>query len=254
MPAQTKIALVTGGSRGLGKDMAIRIAEKGIDVLLTYRTNEEEAKDTVAEIEKLGQKAVALPLDLKELSTLGDFIKRVTTALQTTWNTTSFDFLVNNAGMGATIPFEEVTEAVFDEFLNVHFKGVYFLTQKCVPLLNQGGRIINISTGTTRFTNPGYSVYASMKGAIEVFTKYLAKELGPKGIGANVVAPGPIETDFNKAAIRNNPQMKERLSSLTPLGRVGTAEDVGGVVAFLCTDEARWINGQRVEVSGGINI
>ena len=155
--------------------------------------------------------------------------------------------------MGATVPFTEVTEELFTDFLNVHFKGVFFLTQKLVPQINEGGRIINISTGTTRFSNPGYSVYASMKGAIEVFTKYLAKELGPKGIGANVVAPGPVETDFNNAAIRSNPQMKERLSSLSPLGRVGKAEDIGGVVAFLCTGEASWINGQRIEISGGIN-
>lgn len=156
--------------------------------------------------------------------------------------------------MGATVPFEKVTEELFTEFLNVHFKGIYFLTQKFVPLLNSGGRIINISTGTTRFSNPGYSVYASMKGAIEVFTKYLAKELGPKGIGANVVAPGPVETDFNNAAIRSNPQMKNILGSLSPLGRVGNANDIGPVVAFLCTDDARWINGQRIEVSGGINV
>jgi NAD(P)-dependent dehydrogenase (short-subunit alcohol dehydrogenase family) len=251
---QTKIALVTGGSRGLGKDMALSIAEKGVDVLLTYRNNEADASDTVARIQALGRKAAALHLDMSDLSTLDPFIRQVTGVLQSTWNTTTFDYLVNNAGMGATIPFEQVTEAVFDEFLNVHFKGVYFLTQKCVPLLNSGGRIINISTGTTRFSNPGYSVYASMKGAIEVFTKYLAKELGAKGIGANVVAPGPIETDFNNAAIRSNPQMKERLSSLSPLGRVGNANDIGGVVAFLCTDEARWVNGQRIEVSGGINV
>lgn len=190
---------------------------------------------------------------MSQFQSLGTFVEELQTVLQNNWNTSQPDFLINNAGMGATIPFTEVTEALFDEFLNVHFKGVYFLTQKLVPHLNQGGGIINISTGTTRFTNPGYSVYASMKGAIEVFTKYLAKELGPKGIRANVVAPGPIETDFNSAAIRNNPQMKERLSSLSPLERVGTAEDIGGVVAFLCTDEARWINGQRIEVSGGIN-
>ena len=155
--------------------------------------------------------------------------------------------------MGATVPFEQVTEELFDNFLNVHFKGVYFLTQKLVSHINQGGRIINISTGTTRFSNPGYSVYASMKGAVEVFTKYLAKELGAKGISANVVAPGPIETDFNNAGIRNNPQMKSALSSLSPLGRVGNANDIGPVVAFLCTEEASWINGQRIEVSGGIN-
>ena len=252
MPS-AKIALVTGGSRGLGKDMAIRIAQKGIDVIVTYRTSEAEASDTVAHIQKLGQKSAALHLDLSDFSSLGNFMAQFTGVLQSLWNTASFDFLVNNAGMGATIPFEQVTEEVFDDFFNVHFKGVYFLTQKCVPLMNSGGRIINISTGTTRFSNPGYSVYASMKGAIEVFTKYLAKELGAKGLGANVVAPGPVETDFNNAAIRSNPQMRERLSSLSPLGRVGNADDIGGVVAFLCTDEARWINGQRIEVSGGIN-
>jgi NAD(P)-dependent dehydrogenase (short-subunit alcohol dehydrogenase family) len=253
MAALIKVALVTGGSRGLGRDMALSLAAKGIDVILTYRTNKAEAEDAVKQIESTGRKAAALPLDMSQFHSLSTFVEELLTVLQANWNTTQLDFLINNAGMGATVPFTDVTEALFDEFLNVHFKGVYFLTQKLTPHLNQGGCVINISTGTTRFTNPGYSVYASMKGAIEVFTKYLAKELGPKGIRANVVAPGPIETDFNSAAIRSNPQMKERLSSLTPLGRVGTAEDIGGVVAFLCTDEARWINGQRIEVSGGIN-
>ena len=251
---ETKIALVTGASRGLGKDMAISIAKKGIDVILTYRANESEANNTVREIESFGQKAVALRLDMSEFNSLDNFVKEVLKKLQSVWSTTNFDFLVNNAGMGATVPFHEVTESLFDEFLNVHFKGIYFLTQKFLPHINSGGRIINISSGTTRFANPGYSVYASMKGAIEVFTKYLAKELGSRGIGANVVAPGPIETDFNNAAIRNNPQMKNVLSSLSPLGRVGMPQDVGSVVAFLCTDEARWINGQRIEVSGGINV
>jgi NAD(P)-dependent dehydrogenase (short-subunit alcohol dehydrogenase family) len=250
----TKIALVTGGSRGLGKEMAISLAKKGIDVIITYRTKEAEAKDVVAEIESLEQKGASLYLDMGDFSSLDSFIGNLLKTLQTKWNTASFDFLINNAGMGATVPFEQVTEELFDEFLNVHFKGIYFLIQRCLPNINPGGCIINISTGTTRFTNPGYSVYASMKGAIEVFTKYLAKELGSKNIRANIVAPGPVETDFNKAAIRSNPQMKERLSSLTPLGRVGRAEDIGGVVSFLCTDESYWINGQRIEVSGGINI
>jgi len=250
----SKIALVTGGSRGLGKEMAISLAKKGIDVIITYRSKEAEAKDVVIEMEGLGQRATALHLDMSDFSSLDPFIGNLLNALQAKWNTASFDFLINNAGMGATVPFEQVTEELFDEFLNVHFKGIYFLIQRCLPNINPGGCIINISTGTTRFTNPGYSVYASMKGAIEVFTKYLAKELGPKNIRANIVAPGPVETDFNKAAIRNNPQMKERLSSLSPLGRVGRAEDIGGVVAFLCTDESYWINGQRIEVSGGINI
>ena len=250
----TKIALVTGGSRGLGKEMAISLAKKGIDVIITYRSKEAEAKEIVNEIESMGQKAAELYLDMSDFSSLDSFIGNLIQTLQTKWNTASVDFFINNAGMGATVPFEQVTEQLFDEFLNVHFKGIYFLIQRCLPNINPCGCIINISTGTTRFTNPGYSVYASMKGAIEVFTKYLAKELGPKNIRANIVAPGPVETDFNKAAIRNNPQMKERLSSLSPLGRVGRAEDIGGVVAFLCTDEAYWINGQRIEVSGGINI
>lgn len=254
MSTQPKIAIVTGGSRGLGKDMALALAKKEIDVILTYRSKEKEALETVASIEAMGRKAAAIQLNMSEFSSLDNFIKQMAEILQQKWQATSFDFLINNAGMGATVPFEQVTEELFDEFLNVHFKGIYFLTQKLVPHINSGGRIINISTGTTRFTNPGYSVYASMKGAIEVFTKYLAKELGAKNVAANVVAPGPVETDFNSAVIRSNPQMKERLSSLSPLGRVGNANDIGGVVAFLCTEEAGWINGQRIEVSGGINI
>jgi NAD(P)-dependent dehydrogenase (short-subunit alcohol dehydrogenase family) len=253
MSAAQKIALVTGGSRGLGKEMALSLARKGIDVIITYRANEEEASNVAASIQQLDRKTAVLHLDMSRLQDLDQFINTLKGTLQTVWQSNSFDFLINNAGMGATVPFEQVTEDLFDEFMNVHFKGVYFLTQKCIPFLNQGGRIINISSGTTRFSNPGYSVYASMKGAIEVFTRYLAKELGTKGIAANVVAPGPIETDFNNAAIRNNPNMKGMLSSLTPLGRVGTSEDIGGVVAFLCSEEGRWINGQRIEVSGGIN-
>lgn len=234
--------------------MAISLAEKGIDVILTYRYNEVEAGETVKAIEALGRKAAALPLDMTDFHSLDGFVQQVTATLQSVWQTDHFDCLINNAGMGATVPFEQVTEALFNDFMNVHYKGVYFLTQKCVPYMNRGGRIINISSGTTRFTNPGYSVYSSMKGAVEVLTRYMARELGPKGITANIVAPGPIETDFNNAAIRNNPQIKERLSSLSPLGRVGNAEDIGPVVAFLCTDEAAWINGQRIEVSGGINV
>jgi NAD(P)-dependent dehydrogenase (short-subunit alcohol dehydrogenase family) len=253
MTASTKIALVTGGSRGLGKDMAISIAKKGIDVIITYRSKETEALEVVKQIEDMGQKAIALHLDMSLFSSLDTFVNTVKETLKIKWNTTSFDFLINNAGMGATVPFMDVTEELFTDFLNVHFKGIYFLTQKCVPILNTGGRIINISTGTTRFSNPGYSVYASMKGAIEVFTKYLAKELGAKGIGANVVAPGPVETDFNNAFIRSNPQVKAMMGTLSPLGRVGAADDIGSVVAFLCTEDAKWINGQRIEVSGGIN-
>jgi NAD(P)-dependent dehydrogenase (short-subunit alcohol dehydrogenase family) len=248
----TKIALVTGGSRGLGKDMSIHIAKKGIDVILTYRERAQAAQETVKAVEDTGRKAAAQHLDMNDIRSLDGFIGRVRDLLRNKWNTDKFDFLINNAGMGATVPFEKATEEQFDEFLNVHYKGVYFLTQKSIPLMNAGGRIINISTGTTRYSNPGYSLYAPMKGAVEILTKYLAKELGEKGILANVVAPGPVETDFNNAAIRSNPEVKTRLASLSPLGRVGNpVDDIGPVVAWLCTDEARWINGQRIEASGG---
>ncbi len=251
---KNKIALVTGASRGLGKDMALSLARKGTDVMITYRNKQEEAQTVVQAIEALGRKAVALPLDMSTITHLDIFAEVVVAQLKSTWNATGFDFLVNNAGMGATVPFEKVSEELFNEFLNVHYKGVFFLTQKLLPHLNAGGAIINISSGTTRFANPGYSVYASMKGAMEVLTKYWAKELGAKGIRCNIVAPGPVETDFNNAAIRNNPQLKERLAFLSPLNRVGSADDIGGVVSFLCSDEAKWINGQRIEVSGGINV
>lgn len=249
-----KIALVTGGSRGLGKDMAISLGRKGIDVVITFNNNEALALETVKEVESMGVKAAALSLNLSDFASLDAFVQSFTEILKTQFQATHFDYLINNAGMGKTVPFMEVTEALFDDFMNVHYKGVYFLTQKLVPLMNNNGSIINISSGTTRFSNPGYSVYASMKGAIEVLTKYLAKELGAKGIRANVVAPGPIETDFNNGAIKSNPQLKNILGSMTPLGRVGNADDIGGVIAFLCSDEAKWINGQRIEVSGGINV
>jgi len=249
-----KIVLVTGGSRGLGKDMAVQLAKKGMDLIITYRGNKKGAEDTVQQVKGYGGKAVALSLDMSDLSSLDAFVSEINGTLQKEWNGNKLFGLVNNAGIGGNFPFGNVTGQVFDEFLNIHFKGIYFLTQKLLPSFEDGGGIVNISTGTTRFVNPGYSVYASMKGAIEVFTKYLAKELGPRGIRCNVVAPGPIETDFNSATIRNNPELKSRLSSLTPLGRVGNAEDIGGVVAFLFTEEARWVNGQRIEVSGGINV
>ena len=197
---ETKIALVTGGSRGLGKDMAISLAKKGIDVVLTYNTGKEEAEKVESDIKALGQKAVALQFDVSDIPSLDNFIVRLSFALKEVWDTDKFDFLINNAGIGATVPFMEVTEELFDQFLNIHFKGVYFLTQKSMPYLNNNGGIVFISTGTTRFSLPGYSVYASMKGAVEVLTKYVAKEFGPLGIRANIVAPGAIETDFNNAS------------------------------------------------------
>lgn len=252
MERTNKIALVTGGSRGLGKDMALRLAEKDHDVIITYQSRKEAADAVIAEMEAMGSKAIALQLDMARFQTLDEFVTRLTASLGEKWGSTHFDFLVHNAGMGATIPFEQVTEADFDYFLNVHFKSVYFLTQKLLPLLQNGGRIINISSGSTRISVPGYSVYASMKGAIETLTQYLAKDLGSRGITVNVVAPGPIETDFNNAAIRSNPERKAAMAKTIALGRVGNAEDIGGIIAFLCSEDSGWITGQRIEASGGL--
>lgn len=251
---KSPIALVTGGSRGLGRDMALALARSGNDVIITYQSNRDKAADVVNEIESLGRQAAMLAFDAAVPAALDTFINDVLTVLKTRWNTDRFDFLINNAGVGATIPLAQVTEEAFDRLVNIHYKSVYFLTQKSLPHMNDHGAVIFISSGTTRFCVPGYSVYSSLKGAIEVVTRYVAKEFGSRGIRSNVVAPGPIETDFNQAAIRNNPQMKANLSTATALGRVGNADDVGSVVAFLCSPEARWINGQRIEVSGGINL
>jgi NAD(P)-dependent dehydrogenase (short-subunit alcohol dehydrogenase family) len=249
----TKIALVTGASRGLGKDMAVSLAKKGIDVIVTYKTKPEEAKNTVRQVQALGRNAVALYFDAADINSLDFFVTGLQGQLKTL-GSEKIDFLINNAGVGATLPIANVSEDDFDMLMNVHYKSVYFLTQRLLPLMKNGGSIVNISSGTTRFCVPGYSVYSSMKSAVETFTKYIAKEYGTRGIRANVVAPGPIETDFNNAAIRSNPQMKDFLSGITALGRVGNADDVGSVVAFLCTDGAKWINGQRIEVAGGINL
>ena len=250
---KNKIAIVTGSSRGLGKDMALSLAKKNIDVIVTYNTNAAMALETVKEMEALGAKGAIAHLNMSDFNSLDTFVENISNILSKELNATHFDFLINNAGMGKTVPFVDVTEDVFDDFLNVHFKSIYFLTQKLLKQMNDGGSIINISSGTTRFSNPGYSVYASMKGAMEILTKYLAKELGTRGIRSNIVAPGPVETDFNNAAIRNNPQFKTMLGNMSPLGRVGAADDLGGVIAFLCSDDAKWVNGQRIEVSGGIN-
>ncbi|KAA9041822.1 SDR family oxidoreductase [Ginsengibacter hankyongi] len=249
---KNKIALVTGGSRGLGKDMAIRLANHGHDLIITYNSNKESAEEVVNQIKNIGQKGTALQYDSADFKSLDHFIKQVKETLNSFFETSTFDFMVNNAGVGATIPFEQATENDFDRFMNIHFKSVYFLTQQLLPIINNNGRIINLSSGSTRVGVPGYSIYASMKGAIETFTKYLAKDVGKKGITANVVAPGPIETDFNNAAIRNSPERKVMIASQAALGRVGQANDIGGVVAFLCSEDAKWISGQRIEVSGGM--
>ncbi|WP_397601326.1 SDR family NAD(P)-dependent oxidoreductase [Silvanigrella sp.] len=232
----------------------MRLAHANTDLIITYRDQEEKAVTVAQEAESCGVKARTMMLNMNNFKSITPFVDSLKTLLKSEWKQDNIDFLINNAGMGATVPMEKVTEEIFDEFMNVHFKSVYFLTQHILNFMNSDGRVINLSSGTTRFSNPGYSVYASMKGAIEVLTKYIAKEYGVKGIRANVVAPGPVETDFNNGVIRNNPQIKGLLSSFSPLGRVGEAQDIGGVVAFLCSDAGSWINGQRIEVSGGINV
>jgi NAD(P)-dependent dehydrogenase (short-subunit alcohol dehydrogenase family) len=254
MEKNSKIALVTGGSRGLGKDMALRLAEKGIDVVLTYNSQEAEARSVVAAIEKTGQKAATLQFDAGNLAGFDGFITGLTQILKKDFNTDRFDFLINNAGIGVHASFAETTEAQFDQLMNIHFKGPFFLTQKLLPHLNDGGRVINLSSGLARFSTPGYAAYAAMKGAMETLTKYQAKELGSRGIAVNIVAPGAIATDFGGGMVRDNAQVNQFIAGVTALGRVGLAEDIGGVVAFLCTEDARWINAQRLEISGGMNL
>ncbi|MCB0585587.1 MAG: SDR family oxidoreductase [Phaeodactylibacter sp.] len=249
---ENKIALITGGSRGLGKNAALRLAEKGADIILTYRTGETEAKAVVSEIEQMGRKAAALYLDVAEVPTFDGFLEQVAGQLKEKWGRSTFDFLINNAGHGAHGMIGQTSEETFGQLFNVQFKGAYFLTQKALPLIADGGRIVNLSTGLTRFAMPGYSAYAAMKGAMEIVTKYLAKELGSRGITANLVAPGAIDNDFNKQAFDAYPQVKEVIASNTALGRVGVSEDIGGVVAFLCSEDARWVNAQRIEASGGM--
>ena len=248
----TPIALVTGGSRGLGRDMALKLARQGTDVILTYRSARAEAQDVVAQIDKLGRRAIAMQLDVGKSAGFDKFAAEVRGALKQHWQREKFDYLVNNAGIGIGASLAETTEAQFDELANIHLKGVFFLTQKLLPLIADGGRIVNISTGLTRFALPGYAAYAAMKGAVEVLTKYMAKELGPRGIAVNVVAPGAIETDFRDGAVRDNPQVKAFIASQTALGRVGLPDDIGGVVASLLAPANAWINAQRIEASGGM--
>lgn len=251
MSTKTKIALVTGGSRGLGKNMAIALAKKGIDVILTYNSNKEAADDVVKQIEALGQKAKAFQLDTSNINLFDGFIEEVKAYLTATYSQPNFDFLINNAGTALYAPVTDVTEKQMDDIFNIHFKGVFFLTQKALPFINNDGSIINISSGLSRIIYPGSSVYGSIKSAVETLTKYLAKELGSRKIRVNVVAPGAIETDFGGGRVRDNKEINDQIASLTVLGRVGLPDDIGGVVAFLCTPEARWINAQRIEVSGG---
>jgi NAD(P)-dependent dehydrogenase (short-subunit alcohol dehydrogenase family) len=246
------IALVTGGSRGLGKSTALHLAKHGADVILTYKSGRAEAEATVAEIESTGRRAHALPLDVAKSTTFVEFAIRLRDVLSKNWQRDKVNFLVNNAGIGIHANFADTTEAQFDELVNIHLKGVFFLTQKLLPLLADGGRIVNISSGLSRFALPGYSAYAAMKGAIEVLSRYMAKELGPRGITVNVVAPGAIETDFGGGMVRDDAQVNAMIASQTALGRVGLPDDIGGVIASLLSPENGWINAQRIEASGGM--
>ncbi len=247
----TPIVLITGGSRGLGRDMALQLAQQGSDIVLTYRSEAGEAQKSVAAIEALGRRAVALPLDVGDVGAFPAFVEAVRGAL-TRWGSEHVDALVNNAGMGIHTAFADTTEAQFDLLMNVHLKGPFFLTSALLPLIADGGRILNVSSGLTRFTVPGYAAYAAMKGAIEVLSRYQAKELGARGIGVNTLAPGAIATDFGGGAVRDNAQLNGYLAGQTALGRVGEADDIGGVVASLLSPANRWINGQRIEASGGM--
>lgn len=246
-----KVALITGGSRGLGRNMAIALAQKGIDVAITYHSNQSEAEKVMEEIRDLGQMAFAFQLDTRSIQQFDRFVNQLTTELQKLTGSPNFDFLINNAGTALYAPASETTEEQLDNIFNIHYKGVFFLTQKLLPFMKDGGGIINISSGLTRIILPGSSVYGSIKGAVEIYTRYLAKELGDRKIRVNVVAPGAIETDFGGGRIRDIKELNERIAAVTALGRVGQPDDIGGVVAFLCTDDAFWINGQRIEVSGG---
>jgi NAD(P)-dependent dehydrogenase (short-subunit alcohol dehydrogenase family) len=250
--SKTRIALVTGGSRGLGRSTVLNLAAQSVDVILTYKSNEAEAQAAVREVEVLGRRAVALPLDVGDSKSFAAFAERVKRVLASTWQRDRFDHLVNNAGVGAHAAFADTTEAQFDLLMNVHLKGTFFLTQALLPLIADGGRIVNTSSGLARFTFAGYSAYAAMKGGVEVLTRYLAKELAPRGIAVNTVAPGAIETDFGGGAVRDNAQLNAQVAGVTALGRVGLPEDIGGAVAALLSEGTRWMTGQRIEVSGGM--
>ncbi|WP_323813611.1 SDR family NAD(P)-dependent oxidoreductase [Cellvibrio sp. NN19] len=249
-----KIALVTGGSRGLGKNTVLALAKQGVDIVLTYQSKQADADATIAEAKALGVKATALQLDVGNSKSFSEFAQQLASVLESQWQRKDFDFLINNAGIGANAPFAETTEEQFDLLMNIHLKGTFFLTQKLLPLLKDGGRIVNISTGLTRFTHPGYSAYASMKGAIEVLSRYMAKELGARGIAVNAVAPGAIETDFGGGRVRDNAELNQQLASITALGRVGVPDDIGPMIASLVSESNRWITAQRIEVSGGMMV
>jgi len=251
---KTPIALITGGSRGLGRSMALHLAERGVDILFTYRAAGSEAAAVREAIAARGRKAVALPLDVADSASFDAFARAVAAELERTFARKQFDFLVNNAGTGLHASIAETTAAQLDELYKVHLKAPFLLTQRLLPLMADGGRILNVSSGLARFTIPGSAAYAAMKGAVEVLTRYMAKELGARKITANVLAPGAIETDFGGGVVRDNPELNQRVAAMTALGRVGLPDDIGAAVAMLLAPESRWLNGQRIEFSGGMNL
>jgi NAD(P)-dependent dehydrogenase (short-subunit alcohol dehydrogenase family) len=253
-PDRTSIALITGGSRGLGRSMALHLAARGTDVIFTYRAAQAEAEEVRERIVALGRKAVALPLDVADSAGFETFVTTVAAALGRTWQCTRFDYLVNNAGTGLHAGIAETTGAQLDAMFNVHFKGPFLLTQRLLPLIADGGRILNVSSGLARFTLPGSAAYAAMKGAVEVLTRYQAKELSSRKITANVIAPGAIATDFSGGMVRDNPEVNRMVASMTALGRAGQPDDIGAAVAMMLASESGWLNGQRVEFSGGMNL
>ena len=248
------IAISTGASRGLGKSTALHLAAKGHDVILTYHSKKAEADAVVAEIEKTGRKAAALQLDVSQSESFAGFVAAVKTLLQEKWGTGQFDFLVNNAGIGGYAMFMETSEAQFDQLMKIHLKAPFFLSQQLLPLMQDGGRVLNISTGLARFTLPGYAAYGMMKGGLEVLTRYMAQELGQRGIRVNTLAPGAIETDFGGGHVRDNKDLNQFIASTTALGRVGLPDDIGGIAAALLSEESGWVNGQRIEASGGMHL
>ena len=249
--SNSKIAIVTGGSRGLGRNTVLSLASRGVDSIFTYNSNQGEAEKVVGLVGDAGGRAIALQLDTGDVGSFDVFVENVRSALSEL-GTGRFDYLVNNAGTSLHHAFDETTEEELDKVYNVHFKGVFFLTQKLLPLINDGGRIVNVSSGLTRFSYPGSSAYASMKGAVEVLTRYLAKELGERRIVVNTVAPGAIATDFSGGMVRDNPEVNRRVSEMTALGRPGEPDDIGPMIASLLSEDNRWVNGQRIEVSGGM--
>ncbi|MCB1348179.1 MAG: SDR family oxidoreductase [Maritimibacter sp.] len=250
----TKIALITGGSRGLGRNAALKLAREGCGIVLTYHSRRDDADAVVAEIEAAGGRAVALQLDTGDTGGFAAFRDALQVALEQTWQRETLDHLVNNAGHGVHAAFAETTEEQFDGLVNVHLKGVFFLTQALLPLIADDGRIVNISSGLARFSLPGYAAYGAMKGGVEVLTRYLAKELGPRGIAVNAIAPGAVETDFGGGVVRDVPEINQMIAAATAMGRAGQPDDIGEAIASLLTGGSQWITGQRIEVSGGQNL